>query len=198
MSDLNNLYVIRNDEPFQPGNDVEQIEGGYGLAKIDDSQPQDSDEPGGKEKVERRFHQRFHLKENAFALIRSIFSRPLNIQDKSMGGVAFAVFNAKPARLGKIHNISMGGLMFEHIADKTQLNRTFVLDILSADCGFYLADIPFEIEADVLLPVDIPDSPFKMRQVRLQFQKLSTNQQTRLNEFLLNHGTKVGEMGVKN
>ena len=114
-----------------------------------------------------------------------------------MGCIACAVFNARPARLGKINNISMGGLMFQHVAGKNELNKAFVLDILLADCGFYLANMPFIIKADAMLPKDIPGSSFEMRQVRLQFQKLNANQQARLNEFILNHGAKIDKIGTK-
>jgi hypothetical protein len=197
VRDMNKLYVIGKGEPYQLVDDVEQIESGYDLTGFDDSLSLDLDEPGGKKRVEHRYHKRFHLREHAFALIRSISDDPLNIQGKSMGGIACAVFNARPARLGKIENISMDGLMFQHVAGKTQLNRTFVLEILSTDCRFYLANIPFEIKADVGLPDDIPGSSFEMRQVRLQFQNLSVIQQARLYEFLLNHGSEIDEVGAK-
>jgi hypothetical protein len=194
---MNNLYVISKGEPYQLVDDVEQIDGGYYLTGFDNSLSLDSDEPGVKKRVERRCHKRFHLREDAFALIRSISAEPLNIRGKSMGCIACAVFNARPARIGKIDNISMGGLMFQHVAGKPQLNRTFVLEILSADCRFHLANMPFEIKSDVGLPDDIPGSSIEMRQVRLQFQNLSANQQARLNEFLLNHGSEMGGIGVK-
>jgi hypothetical protein len=194
---MNNLYVTSKGDPYQLLDDVEPIEGGYNLTGLDNSILLDLDEPGGEKRVELRCHQRFHLNDDAFALIRSIPARPLNIRGNSMGGIACAVFNARPARLGKIDNIGMGGLMFQHVAGKPQLNRTIVLDILSAGCGFYLANMPFEIKSDVGLPDDIPGSSFEMRQVRLQFQNLSANQQAKLKEFLLNHGIEMGGIGVK-
>jgi hypothetical protein len=194
---MDNLHVISKANLFQLVDDVEPIEDGYDLTGIDDSLLLDLDDPDWMKRVEHRYHKRFQLKEDAFALIRSISAGPLNIQGKSMGCIACAVFNAKPARLGKIDNISMGGLMFQHVAGKTQLNNAFVLDILVADCRFYLANMPFKIKADVVLPDDIPGSSFAVRQVRLQFQNLSANQQARLNEFILKHGTEIGEIGVK-
>ncbi len=194
---MNNLYVISKANLFQLVDDVEPIEEGCDLTGIDDSLSLDLDDPDGMKRVEHRYHKRFQLKEDAFALIRSISAGQLNIQGKSMGCIACAVFNAKPARLGKIDNISMGGLMFQHVAGKTQLNNAFVLDILLAHCRFYLANMPFKINADVVLPDDIPGSSFAIRQVRLQFQNLSANQQARLNEFILIHGTEIGEIGVK-
>ena len=69
-------------------------------------------------------------------------------------------------------------------------------DILLAGCRFYLASLQFEIKADVVISDDIPGSSFEMRRVRLQFKNLSANQQARLNDFILNHGTEIGAIDV--
>jgi hypothetical protein len=192
---MDDLYVIGKDDPFQSVNNAETTQDEACLAVFHESLMLDLDEPDGKKRVEHRYHQRFQIKEDAFALIRSISTGPLDIQGKSLGCIACAVFNARPARLGKIDNISMGGLVFQHVAGKTQLNETFVLDILLAGCRFYLADMHFEIKADIALPEDIPGRSFEMRRVRLQFQKLSANQQARLAEFLFNHGVEIVGIG---
>ena len=131
------------------------------------------------------------MNKDAFALIRPIRVGPLNIHGKSMGCIACAVFNAEPAKLGKIDNISMGGLMFHHVVGKAQLGQAFVLDILLADCGFYLANIPFETISDAVVPDDIPGDVIKMRRVRLSFQRLNDIQQPKLKDFILNHGTEM-------
>ncbi len=186
VKDMSNFYIISDGE-FELVDGVAQIEGNDDFTEFDNLLALDKDEPERKERIEQRRRQRYHLREDAFALIRPISAEPLKIQGKSMGCIACAVFDARPDRLGKIENISMGGLMFQHVAGKTKLDKKLVLEILLADCGFYLANIQFEIIADVLLPDDIPDSPVEMRQVRLQFQNLSANQQVALNEFILNH-----------
>jgi hypothetical protein len=187
VSAMNNLYVIGKEDSFQLLD---------GIELIDDSRPLDLDDAAGRQRVEHRYHQRFQIKEDAFALIRSIFAGPLKIQGKSMGCIACAVFNAKPSRLGKIDNISMGGLMFQHVVGKTQTSKTFVMDILLADCRFYLANIPFKIVSDCVLPDDIPGTSFEMRQVRLQFQTLNAIQQAKLKDFIMNHGTPISEIAV--
>jgi len=194
---MNNIYYISEDDPNQLDDEIGRIEDGYGLKGMDDSRLPDLDDLAGKKRIEYRYHKRFHLNEDAFALIRSIPAGPLKIRGKSMGGIACAVFNAKPARLGKIDNISMGGLMFHHVDSKTQLNQTLVLDILLAGCGFYLANMPFKTITDVILPYDVLSDAIEMRQVRLQFQKLNAIQQARLKDFIMNHGTEMGELGVK-
>jgi len=184
---MNNLYVVSNDDPFQQTDDIELIE---------DSLPLVLDGFPVNKRVELRCHQRFQLKADAFALIRSTFARPLKIQGKSMGSIACAVFNARPVKLGKIDNISMGGLMFQYAFRNTNISKALILDILLADCGFYLANVPYKIISDAVIPEDVTDDCIEMRQVRLQFQSLSDCQQARLKDFIVTHGTQIREAGV--
>jgi hypothetical protein len=193
VSAMNNLYVISKENSIQLFDEVGPNEDGYDLTGIDDSLSLDLDDLDEKKRIEHRYHQRFQLNEDAFALIRPISAGPLNIQEKSMGCIACAVFNAKPSRLGKIDNISMGGLTFQHVDSRIKLNNAFVLDILLADCGFYLANIPFKIITDFEIPDDIPGTSFETRQVRLQFQNLNAIQQMRLKDFIFNHGARIVE-----
>ena len=155
---------------------------------MDDSPLRDLDDSDEKKRIEYRYHQRFQLNKDAFALIRPIPAGPLKIHGKSMGGIACAVFNAKPVKLGKIDNISMGGLMFHYADSKAQSSQTLVLDILLADSGFYLANITFKTITDVVIPEEFPGHSIEMRQVRLQFQKLNAIQQAKLKGFIMNHG----------
>ena len=188
---MNNIYYISENDPNQLVDEI-GIEDGYDLTGMDDSLLLDLDDSDGEKRIEYRYHKRFQLSKDAFALIRSISAAPLKIHDKSMGCIACAVFNAKPAKLGKIDNISMGGLMFHHvyIDSKSQLSQAFVLDILLSDCGFYLANMPYKTITDVVIPDEVSSDAIEIRQVRLQFQKLNTIQQARLKDFILNHGTE--------
>ena len=194
---MNTLYVISKEDPLLLADEVGLIEDGRDRTGIDDSLPPDLDALDGKKRVEHRYHRRFQLNENTFALIRPLTAGPLKIRGKSMGCVACAVFDARPAKLGKIDNISMGGLMFHYVDSKTQLSEALVLDILLADCGFYLANMPFKTITDVVIPDEISSDAVELRQVRLQFQKMNTIQQARLKEFIMNHGTQIGEPGVE-
>ena len=190
VNDMNNLYVIRKEDPIQLVDEAGPIEDAYDLTGIDDPLPLDFDDSDRKKRIEYRYHKRSQLNKDAFALIRPIPAGPLKIHGKSMGCIACAVFNAKPAKLGKIDNISMGGLMFHHVDSKAQLNQALVLDILLADCGFYLANMPFKTITDVVIPDDVSSNAIEMRQVRLQFQKLNAIQQARLKNFILSHGAE--------
>ena len=188
---MNNLYVISKEDPIYPADEAGQY-----LERIDGSLPLDLGDSDGKKRVEYRHHRRFQLNKDAFALIRPVSAGPLNIYGKSMGCVACAVFDARPARLGKVDNISMGGLMFHHVDSKTQLSEALVLDILLADCGFYLANLAYKTITDVVIPEDIPDDSIEMRQVGLQFKALNANQQAKLHDFISNHSAKTGEISV--
>lgn len=193
---MNNLHIISKDDSSRPVDEVGPIEGGYHLRRIDDSLPLDLDDPDEKRRIENRYHRRFQLNEDAFALIRPVSAGPLKVYGKSMGCVACAVFNARPAKLGKIDNISMGGLMFHCVDSKTQCSEPLVLDILLASCGFYLANMAYKAITDVVIPEDVPGDSIEMRQVRLQFQKLTAYQQAKLQDFICNHRAETGEISI--
>ena len=165
---MENIYHINEAHPNLLVGEIGMIEDGYHPSGMDDSEE--------KKRIEYRYHKRFRLNENAFALIRSIPAGPLNICGKSMGCIACAVFNAKPTKLGKIDNISMGGLMFHHVDSKEQSSQALVLDILLADSGFYLANMSFKTITDVVIPDEVFSDAIEIRQVRLQFQRLNTDQ----------------------
>lgn len=186
---MNNLYRIGNSDQFQLVDEIEPIEAGSNLTEIYDSLLSESDVLDKHKAVEHRYHKRFQLKEGTFALIRAVSADPLKIHGKSMGGIACAVYNARPARLGKIDNISMGGLMFQHVDNKAQSNQEFVLDILRVDCGFYIANILFTTKSDVVIPDEISGATIEMRQVRLQYQSLNAIQHAKLKNFIMNHAT---------
>jgi hypothetical protein len=188
---MEHIYHINEDNASLPLDEIGRLKDGYTPSGVDDSLLRDLDDSIKKKRIEFRYHQRFQLNKDAFALIRSLSTAPLKITGQSMGSIACAVFNARPAKLGRIDNISMGGLMFHHVESKAQLSQTLVLDILLADCKFYLANIPFKTITDVVIPDEISSAALELRQVRLQFQKLNTIQQARLKDFIKNHGTEI-------
>ena len=188
---MDNIHYISEAEPNLPVDEIGMIDDGYNQVGMDASLLLDLDNSDWEKRIEHRYHNRYQLTENAFALIRPISTGPLKIHGKSMGCIACAVFNAKPVKLGKIDSITMGGLMFHHADSKEQLSQAVVLDILLADCGFYLANMRFKTITDVVIPEDIPGDAIEIRQVRLQFQKLNAIQQASLQDFIRNHGAEI-------
>jgi hypothetical protein len=194
---MDNINYTSEAGPKLPDDEIGIIEDGYNQMGMDASLLLDLDNSDWKKRIEYRYHKRYQLTEDAFALIRPISTGPLKIGGKSMGCIACAVFNAKPVKLGKIDNISMGGLMFYHADTKEQFNQALVLDILLADCGFYLANMPYKTITDVVIPDEVSSDAIEIRQVRLQFQQLNAIQQARLENFIMNHGTEIGAPGVE-
>lgn len=72
--------------------------------------------------VERRNHPRFRIKDNAFTVI-----------------------NPDPVKLVPILDIGMGGLGIYVNDGGRQLSEASRLEIMVADCSFYLENLPFQI-----------------------------------------------------
>ena len=141
-------------------------------------------------RAERRKHYRFQIKKVAFAIIRSVFSKPICLIDRSMGEIACDVFRSKPIRFGRIDDISIDGLAFRYVDSKIQSNESPVLDILLADCGFYLEDVFFKNISDTEIAEDYPIDSVKMKQLRMQFRKLTPNQKFKLEYLIQSHGSE--------
>jgi hypothetical protein len=136
-------------------------------------------------KVERRKSRRVQVKEHGFALARPIGSLPLRIMNKSMGEIACIVYRSKPIMFGKINNISRQGLSFCYIDGTKQSKRPLMLEILVAHHGLYLENLSFKIISDFELNDDISANPIKMRQLHVEFNKLSSDQIYRLEHIIL-------------
>lgn len=142
-----------------------------------------------RKRVERRVHQRFQVNKNAFAIVRFTRTPPIRIEDMSMGEIAFAVMKSDPYKLGRIKDLSMNGLAFGYLDNgKRVLDDSFRLDLLLADCGFYLEDLPFNTVSDFKLNDDFPLSCIKMRQLGVRFKDMTHSQVSKL-KYLIRHHT---------
>jgi hypothetical protein len=132
----------------------------------------------------RRAHKRFQVKKEAVALIRPVSVTQLNVADRSMGEIACAVYLSKPAKFGRINNISMDGLSFDYIALREQSSQSLVLDILLADRGFYLANLTFKSISDDIVASDFSMDPIKMRRHHVRFERLAPDQIREIQYFI--------------
>ena len=85
----------------------------------------------------------------------------------------------------------MGGLVFRYIESQAQSNESSVLDILLTDCRFYLGNLSFTTISDIELREDAPIDSIKMKQLRVQFKKITPDQKIQLDYFIRNHGSEV-------
>jgi len=146
--------------------------------------------------VEKRKNERFQINKDAFALIRPAAAEQLRVADKSMAEIACAVYRSKPIKFGRIHNISMGGLSFRYITGEERSNQSLVLDILVADSGFYLENIPFKNISDFEMDDGFAFNSFKMRLNRVQFEGLEPAAFIKLKHFAKNYSVSKVQQSI--
>jgi hypothetical protein len=108
-----------------------------------------------------------------------------------MGEIACAVYRSKPAKFGRINNISMDGLSFDYIPGREQSSPLLVLDILLADRGFYLANLTFKSISDVKVAADFSMDSIKMRRHHVQFKRPTPAQIRKIQYFIQHYSSCV-------
>jgi hypothetical protein len=117
--------------------------------------------------IERRFHERFQVKQGVYALLKNGASK-----------------------LGQIKNISKGGLSFMYINDGEQIQGPTEVDIFLSGYGFILKGIPCKKISDIHVNNYVPFSTFEMRQLGIQFSEVSMHQLDHLSAFIEKYTTK--------
>jgi hypothetical protein len=113
--------------------------------------------------VERRKHERFRVKDDAFVILR--------LQDSVL--------------LGELIDISSEGLTLHYIAGEEPSNGTFKLNISLLDHDFCLTKVPFETITDCAMAVPLGCIPSRRRGV--QFGELTDNQAVQLKYLIENY-----------
>ena len=114
--------------------------------------------------VERRKIRRFQVKDNGFAVI-----------------------NPDPVKLVPIIDISLGGLGFYFNDSEEGLNKSSNLEIMVADCSFYMEKIPFEVVSNSRAFPTKSTSLLDGRRYSLKFGHLQSNQKSQLKYFIRNY-----------
>ena len=111
-------------------------------------------------------------------------SRRYLAQDK-----AFAVLRPDFTKLGKIKDISNGGLSFEYIAYQEKVQDVSEMDIFLSEDPFYLSKMPCRIVYDIRMREEYQGSaaPIQRRRCGLQFGPLTQEHAIQLDFFLKNH-----------
>jgi len=114
--------------------------------------------------VERRRHPRYKVKDSAFAII-----------------------SPEPVRLVPIIDIAMEGIgVYANNPDQWLIEPS-KLEIMVADCSFYLENIPFEFIASFnALPANVPNL-LEGRRYSLKFGTLTAGQKSELKYFIRNY-----------
>jgi hypothetical protein len=86
--------------------------------------------------------------------------------------------------VGKIIDVSTGGLAFLYTAARMHEDEPRKLDIILADSRFSLREIPFKTVSDVEIPVECPVGFMTPRRRGVQFGHLTENQRLELAYFI--------------
>jgi hypothetical protein len=89
--------------------------------------------------------------------------------------------------LGQIKDISEIGLSFRYIDSGGSPEEPTELKIIVGERGVYLDNLPFKKVVDFEIKSDYSFSSLKMRQIGLQFGKLTPQQRIRVERLVKNH-----------
>lgn len=98
---------------------------------------------------------------------------------------AFAALKNGKTRIGKIADISLGGLAFSYMEDVAIDQELGRVDIFTAGKNFYMPDIPIRVVYDLQVKDAEADyCPIPLNRCGVAFERLSENQASQLTAFL--------------
>jgi len=105
---------------------------------------------------------------------------------KVKGGI-FAVLGPDNYILGQIKNISKSGLAFEYVDTGAQSKGSTEIEIFSKIHDFYLKKLPIRIVENYEVDSTVPLSSLPIRQLNINFGKISHSQMSLLDHILENY-----------
>lgn len=103
---------------------------------------------------------------------------------------SFACLRPHFGKLGKIKDISRGGLAFEYICTKGSEEKSSAIDIFLSGDRFYLPKMPCRVVYDLQKGEDLTSiSNFQVRKCGLEFGELTGEQKYKLKLFLNTYST---------
>lgn len=100
---------------------------------------------------------------------------------------AFAIINPEPVKLVPILDVAMDGIGVYVNSEDKWLDKASMLEIMVADCSFYLQHIPFESVFDAKAFPKNQSNLLDGRRCSLRFGKLMSSQKTELQYFIRNY-----------
>ena len=100
---------------------------------------------------------------------------------------AFAALGNGLTKVGKVKDISQGGLSFEYLYDSETDSDAKLVDIWMLGAKYALRDVPCKKVYDIRSASDYENYPFAstiMNRCGLQFGTLSTDQSAKLSSFI--------------
>ena len=136
--------------------------------------------------VERRKYKRFPMPKGTFAILRSEMKQLRNHERMSIGEIAMVLYKSELEAMGQVTDMSLGGLAFRGDAGPLPELGGVELDLLMAEQGIYLHNIPFKTVA--LQPgAESRKRPAKTHRNAFRFSHLDTQLKNRLRRLLAHH-----------
>lgn len=104
--------------------------------------------------------------------------------------MTFIALKPQFVKLGKILDISVGGLCFQYLVKNDQIGNSATLkaDIFMNDNGYYLPDVSCKLAWDTEIKEEMTlPTGFQSRRSGLQFTRLSKEQKGQLEHYLQQH-----------
>jgi hypothetical protein len=100
----------------------------------------------------------------------------------------YVALRPKFTKLGRLIDISKGGLAFQYIGPKEEGRGPTQLDLFTGNNGFYLSRLPCKVIYDIsLLKKETPSPPMEPRRCALEFGEPTEAQAAQLESYLANH-----------
>ena len=119
---------------------------------------------GNKKIVERRKNKRFQAAKNTYAVLR-----------------------ARGSKLGRVIDISKGGLAFRYVSVGQRLKGPLELDLLSHQYDYRIDKIPVKVITDLEVANKKVFKSTTLKRVGVQFGKLTREQKSKLEHFIRDH-----------
>lgn len=114
---------------------------------------------------------------------KGFIERRVHRRHKAQDG-SFAAIKNGSWKLGRVKNISKGGLAFICISGHDHMPETFLVDIFFSGQGFYLKDVPSKKNSDLYESIDSPISSLMLKKIGIEFKELNHYQQEQLDNFI--------------
>jgi hypothetical protein len=102
---------------------------------------------------------------------------------------AFIVLGPDSTKVGRITDISMGGLAFRHVDKKEPSDGLHELDMFHIHTDFCLKHVPFDTVWDA---EEAPGGFMTISGSGLRFRQLTDNQKSQLQRFIQDHAVAGG------
>ncbi|BBO73315.1 hypothetical protein DSCW_07320 [Desulfosarcina widdelii] len=136
--------------------------------------------------VERRKYKRYPMPKGTFAILRSEMKRLRDHDRMSIGEIAMVLYKSEPEVMGQVTDMSLGGLAFRWDAGTLPELGSVELDLIMAEQGIYLHNIPYKTVARETGGKN-RKSTARTRRSAFRFTRLDTDLKNRLRGLLAHH-----------